>query len=58
MASKELWHLSGSKDAKKVKQFTTEISVLEAKLKKMAAAVGIKKGSPKQIIETYIKHNI
>ena len=43
---------------KKVKLFTTEVRVHESKLKLMAKAVGIKKGSPQQIIETYIKHNI
>jgi len=58
MASKDLWQLSGDKNIKKVKLFTTEVRVHESKLKLMAKAVGIKKGSPQQIIETYIKHNI
>lgn len=54
--AKELFHLHSGDKVTRVKAYDVKIKVMESKLKVMAAMVGLKKATPKTIIETYIKH--
>jgi hypothetical protein len=53
---KDLFHLHSGDKVTKVKAYDVSINVTENKLKAMAAKVGLRKATPKTIIETYIKH--